>query len=577
MMVFDLVIKNGKVIDGTGALAYRADVGIVGDRIAAVGDLDAGDSPSIDASGRYISPGFIDTHSHADCSMFLYPDCESYLKQGITTFIGGQCGDSNAPIYSWWMRKYWEYDMWTDIDPFVFSPQTIQPVERVLRVVYEKTGLKVDWRTFSEYAEHVTRQGMGCNMITLAGHSQIRADVMGLSQHRRPDSEEMKRIKAHIDEAFAAGAWGLSTGRDYPPSAYADYDEIIELAEYVKGLGGCYFTHWRRTGPRMGTPERPDRLAGITEPLEVALATGIKTQISHLATGFEIYPEDPRIDVYAARVTLEHIDGYIARGADVAFDVIPGNSGGICTTPYLASLFMPWLKEAGSLGQFVKNIGASDYRKRLLSLLQAGEWYAVNPLACPSWDRKIYITESQRGIAGKNIREIAREAGRPSLETLFDLLSAEPRIRIMKYDKSDEEVRGLLSHPRGFVCTDTYATDLTGMYGNGMEVPEVLPHPHTYCAFPKYILKYGEGTFEESIHKLTGAPASFMGIKERGVLAEGNYADLLVIDRENLRTNESYIEPRVYPEGITHVIVNGKTTVTPAGFCGCRAGRILKK
>lgn len=577
MMAFDLVIKNGRVIDGTGSTAFRADVGITGDKISAVGVIDDDGSPSIDAEGRCLSPGFIDTHSHADCSMFLYPDCESYLRQGITTFIGGQCGDSNAPIFNWWMRKYWEYDMWNDIDPFVFSPKTIQPVERVLRTVYEKTGRRIEWRSFSEYAEHVAKQGLGCNMITLAGHSQIRADAMGLSQRRPPDGEEMKKIKAHIDEAFEAGVWGLSTGRDYPPSAYADFDEIVELAEYVRDLGGYYFTHWRRTGPRVGTPERPDRLAGITEPLEIALATGIKTQISHLATGFEIYPEDPRMDAYAARVTLEHIDGYIDRGADVAFDVIPGNSGGICTTPYLASLFMPWLKEAGSLAQFIKNLGARDYRERLLALLQAGEWYAVNPNVCPSWDLKIYITESSHVEAGMNIREIARAAGRSSLETVFDLLLAEPRIRIMKYDKSDEEVRGLLSHPRGFVCTDTYATDLNGMYGNGMEIPEVLPHPHTYCAFPKYILKYGAGTLEERIHKLTGAPASFMGIKGRGVIAEGNYADLLVIDCENLRTNENYIEPRVYPQGITHVIVNGREAVTPENAAVRRAGRILRK
>ena len=160
MMAFDLVIKNGRVIDGTGSHSFRADVGITGDKISTVGVIDDDGSPSIDAEGCCLSPGFIDTHSHADCSMFLYPDCESYLRQGITTFIGGQCGDSNAPIFNWWMRKYWEYDMWNDIDPFVFSPKTIQPVERVLRTLYEKTGRQIEWRSFSEYAEHVAKQGL---------------------------------------------------------------------------------------------------------------------------------------------------------------------------------------------------------------------------------------------------------------------------------------------------------------------------------------------------------------------------------------------------------------------------------
>ena len=577
-MSYDLVIKNGRIVDGTGAPPYIADVAVAGDRIARIGPTEAADGTLlIDAGGKYVVPGFIDPHSHADCSAFLYPDCESYLRQGITTFIGGQCGDSNAPIYTYWMRKYWEYDMWEDIDPFVYNPRTIQEVNRVIDVVQARTGHRIGWRSFAEYREVVEQVGIGCNMITLAGHSQIRADVMGFDQARPPSRDEMERIKGHVEEAMASGAWGISTGRDYPPSAYAAFDEICELAAYVERLGGCYFTHWRRTGPRIGTPKKPNKLEGIGEALEVALRTGVKTQISHLATGFEIYPEDPRMDACAAETTLAFIDEFVARGADAAFDVIPGTSGGIATHPYLASFLMPWVKQSGSLSHFARNLQARDYREMLVSILRRGEWYAINPIANPAWERKIFVTAGPGDCVGKSIGEIARLRARDPLETVMDLLAETPRIMVMKRDKSDAEIAGLLRHPRGFVCTDTYAFDLVGIYGHNGEFPELLPHPHTYCAFPKYILTYGMDTFEETIHKITGAPAAFLGIEGRGTIKEGHCADILVMDPDRLATNEDYIEPRRYPEGIDQVIVNGVVAVDPRGFTGKRPGRVLAR
>jgi N-acyl-D-aspartate/D-glutamate deacylase len=575
-MAFSVVIKSGSIVDGAGNEPYVADIGITGDKIAFIGQIDEEATHCIDARGKYVTPGFIDTHSHADCSVFLYPDCESYLRQGITTFIGGQCGDANAPIYKFWMRKYWEYDMWDDIDPFVYAPTTVQPVSRVLDVVRRKTGFQIEWRSLSEYARVLDRLGLGCNMIMLAGHSQIRADVMR-DAARRPDRDEMTRMKAHLDDAFEAGAWGFSTGRDYPPSAYADMTEILELAEYARGGGGYYFTHWRRTGPRLGTHKRANKLEGITEALDVALSTGIKTQISHLSTGYEIYPEDPQMDSYAAQRTLWHIDEYIDRGADVAFDVIPGTSGGIGINPYLASLLMPWVKQSGSLARFVKNLASGDYRARLLTLLRGGELYALNPLSNPSWDSKIYITSGPEGYVGKNIQSISKEKCLDPLEATLDLLIEAPRIMILRKDKSEEEVRGLLEHERGFVCTDTYAFDLRGIYGNDGEFPEMLPHPHTYCAFPKYILSCGNGKIEGTIRKITGAPAEFMGIKGRGAIRVGNYADLVVLDMKRLTTHESYIEPRVYPEGIDYVMVNGAAAVEGGKFTGMRSGLILKR
>lgn len=240
--MFDIVLKNGTIVDGTGKDAYVADIGINKDRIAFIGKIDQKEN-SYDLEGLTVVPGFIDTHSHADGSVYLYPDCESYIRQGITTFIGGNCGDTNAPIHNFWQRKYWEYDMWDDMDPFIFDSVTTQPLDRAIAVIEKKTGVKIDWRTMGEYFDTVRRKGLACNMISMVGHSQIRADVMGMDQKRNPTAKEMGEMKGLISEAMEAGCWGMSTGRDYPPSAYADVDEIVELMSFIKkkydGMYGC--------------------------------------------------------------------------------------------------------------------------------------------------------------------------------------------------------------------------------------------------------------------------------------------------------------------------------------------------
>jgi len=575
--MYTLVLKNGTIIDGTKKKAYKADIGIIGSKIVKIGSISQEEN-TIDIEGRYVTPGFIDTHSHADCSAFLYPDCQSYVRQGITTFIGGQCGDSNAPINNYWMRKYWEYDMWNDIDPFIYYPQTVQPVNKVLSVIKNKTGEAVEWKSFGEYLKIIEKKGIACNMITLVGHSQIRADVMGLEYMREPTGAEMAKMEEHLEEAMGSGAWGLSTGRDYPPSASAEKHEIVELVNQVKELGGYYFTHWRRTGLRVPDSARPNKLDGIIEALDIALETGVKTEISHLTSGFEIYPENPEMDRYASEVTLKIIDSYIERGADVAFDIIPGVSGGICINPYLASYFTPWIKQSSSIGQFITNLGARDYASRLVKLLKSGEWYPISSKSDPWWQNKIFITKSKtEGYIDKSINDIALEKNTGPFETILELLLEDPFIMVRRVGKSEEEFKTLLKHDRASVCTDTYAFDLVGLYGNETEIAELLPHPHTYCAFPKYILQYGMDTVEETIWKITGFPADFLNIKHRGKILENNYADIVVLDMDNLKTNESYIEPRVYPEGIEYVIINGQIAVDKKGFTGIRAGKILKK
>ncbi|NLM44874.1 MAG: hypothetical protein GX201_12835, partial [Clostridiales bacterium] len=253
-------------------------------------------------------------------------------------------------------------------------------------------------------------------------------------------------------------------------------------------------------------------------------------------------------------------------------------SGGICINPYLASYFTPWIKQSGSMNQFITNLKARDYRNKLVRFLKDGQWYALSSKSDPFWPNKMFITKSAiKSLVGGSIYDIALDKKIEPTEAIMELLLADPFIMVRRDGKSEEEFKTLLKHERASVCTDTYAFDLVGLYGNGAEIPELLPHPHTYCAFPKYILQYGMDTIEETIWKITGFPADFMGIKGRGKILENNYADLVVLDMDNLKTNENYIEPRVYPEGIDYVIVNGKLAADNKGCTGIRAGKILKK
>lgn len=577
--MFDLVLKNGNIVDGTGKETYKADIGIIDDKIIKIGQLDISNSKKIiDVSDKYVTPGFIDMHSHADCSAFLFPDCESYVRQGITTFVGGNCGDSNAPLNNFWMRKFWEYDMWNDIDPYIFYPETIQPVEKVKKIVLEKTGIEVDWKTFGDYLNKIEKIGISVNMISLLGHSQLRADVMGKNSNRKPTREEMREMKVHITEAMESGAWGISFGRDYPPSAYADESEIIELLDQVKGYDGFYSIHWKRTGIRKDLAIRPNKLEGIEEALRIAMKAGIKVQISHLDSGYGIYPSNPQIEKIAAQETLRVLDKYIDKGVDVAFDVIPGTSGGIIHVPYLIGNFIPWVKQSGSIKQFLKNLMAKDYRNSLINTINTGKWYSINPNIDPEWDKKIVITKClNTNYFNKSINKIAKEKAINSVEVIFEILSEDPKTMIRKYGKSKEVIHELIKHRKATVCTDTYAFDKKGIYGLEGEVPEFLPHPHTYCAFPKYILEFGMNNIENTIKKITGFPAGFLGLTDRGVIKEQAYADIVVLNLNKLKTNENYIEPRNFPEGIDYVFVNGKTSVDKNKYTGKRAGELLKK
>lgn len=576
----DIIIKKGNVVDGTGKDMYKADIGIKDERIIHIGDLEGWTAEKvIEAEGMIVSPGFIDVHSHGEATVLLFPEAQSALGQGITTIVGGNCGISPAPLKDYWLMAFWEFDFWNEVEPYTFYEDPIKPIDKVKKVLNERFDLDVDWQTFGEFLEKVESRGTSANIVPLVGHGQIRAQVMGKDSSRLATSEEIDRMKDFVREAMESGAYGMSTGLDYAPGAYANTEELIDLAKVVKQYDGIYATHWRRTGVRRGTPKRPKKIKGVEEAVEIGKKADIKVQISHLITGYEIYPEPPAaLQRASAQATLDVIDQAVNDGVDVAFDVIPNTSGGIGVAPYLITAFLPWVRQAGSIDQFVTNLKAHDYRAYIKEFITSGKWYSINPKVNPDWDKSITVCRSINKLyQGKSIGEIADGKGIDALDLLFELLAEDPYVQVKASMMSDEGVKVFLKHHRSMVCTDAFFFDDKGVWGQTTEIPRILPHPNTYCAFVRYLLNYGEDRLEDKIRRITGFPADWFELVDRGYIKEGAYADVCVFDLNGLETNENHIEPRNYPDGIKHVIVNGKLVIKDGKHTGALPGKILRK
>ena len=540
-MHFDLILANGTVLDGSGSNGINADIGVNGDRITAVGNLAAASaSRTLDCADKIVAPGFIDMHSHAD---WVIPQSDHgavlapLLEQGITTVVAGNCGCSPAP--------------------FVEGNRRLLPL--IGRMLHDH-DLDYRWRGMGEFLGDLERQGVALNVAQLAGHGTIRAAVKGMSSDPASPAEIAAMadlLRAALDE----GAIGFSTGLGYAPGVFATTDELVGVTAPLRERNGVYTSHARSyiALGRLDDPaQMPSNLHALDETATVFRAHGVKVQHSHLIfVGDQTWPTTDR--------ALEHLDRLIDdEGVDIACDAFPYVGGNTTLVVFMP----PW-----TLNDLRTAVNDPEQRQRAAATLN---W--VLPTLGMRWEDTQILwvpRREQSHYEGRTIADVARERGTDPTETYLDLvgeLGSQTRIMNWNYSGRDEEeasLRKVLAHSRTCFETDTILT------GNGVD------NPASYGTFPRllgrYVRELGLMSLQEAVRRMTGFSADRMGIRDRGRLAKGLAADLVVFDSATVGDNATRREPNRSPSGIDWVVLNGEVVVEHGRFDRTRhAGRVLR-
>ena len=528
--MYDLLLRGGHVVDGTGRAAFRADVGVSGDRITMV-DLPAGPVEACrieDIAGEVVAPGIIDIHTHSDFTMLEARDGHSVVRQGITTEVVGNCGQSYAPI--------------TALNEEVIAQRSLswQP------------GVAVDWRTVGEYLDRV-REGNATNSYFLVGHSAIRSGAIGFDDRpAKPDEiAEMSRL---VESALEEGARGLSFGLEYPPVRTATTEELLALSTVVGSKGGFLSCHMRNRDENF---ERATR-----EILEVARCSGVRLQLSHL-TAKPGHPDG------AWERVMEAIEAARDDGVDVAADVYPYGTG-----PGFATAFLPaWAIEGGP-DATLRRLRDPATRAQLMTDNDRYWRFA----AAGAWDRiTLVYSAAHPNWVGERIDVLGERQGVPPYEVILRLFEDEGAgmggITLNGLIFPEDHVRECMTHPLFSIGSDGWRGTRDG--GEG----EVARHPNCWGWVPlvlgDYVRDLGVLSLEEAMWKMTGYPAERLGLDDRGTVEVGRHADLMVFNPETVGTSSSYEHPAVRPTGISRVYVNGRAAVSDGELTGRLAGRVL--
>lgn len=520
----DVIIRNVDILDGSGAAAVRGDVGLQGDRIVAIGDLSAAsadmviDGSSLDGSSLVAAPGFIDMHSHSDYTLPINPLAESKIRQGVTTEVIGMCGGSPAPL-----------DDTTRARLFKSRPEL--PWDR--------------WTTFGEYLGYLRDQGTSVNVVPFVGHGTVRALALGL-EDRPATADEMAVMKRLIAQAMDEGAWGLSSGLIYPPSVYASTDELVKLSCVPAGCGGSYFSHIRGEGQTL--------LQAVEEAISIGERAGLPVQIAHFkASGPEHWHALPQ--------ALALCDRARARGVDVAADRYPY----IASSTSLSASLPHWAHDGG-LEALLARLAQPDERRRILAdpHTRSQHWDKVviaHSPGYPEWE-------------GLNVAEIAAQNSASPTEMALDmLLEAKGRISVIHFSMSEDNLQTVLRHPAVMIGSDGSARAPYGPLGEGKA------HPRNYGTFPRVLGRYarelGVLSLPEAVRKITGLPAGRLGLSDRGRLAIGMRADVVLFNSETVCDRATFADPYQYPQGIDYVFVNGQMVISPQGHTGALPGQVL--
>ena len=593
---YDIIIKDAQIIDGSGKKAYKGSIGVKGDKIAALGEVKGDAVKTVDAKGLYASPGWIDAHSHGDTTLLFFPKAESYIMQGVTSFVGGQCGGSAGPYSEWMNLPGISAQYIDDLEPHKYYPKnSLFPKEQVNEIMDKYFGWTIDWETLGGWFKKVEEVGVSMNAVPLVGQGTVRYAVMGNDYKRHSTNEELNDMKVLIKQAMDEGAIGLSSGLDYDPGVQAHMDEINECVSVLKDYpNAVYAPHWRRTGRRRQVKfgdTRSNKIDGLLESINTCRVTGVPTNIAHLTPGWRLTPEgNDYLEEHNIRATLKFFDEAIDEGMDLTFDSMPWFlRAGFDVMPYLSSILNPWLKECGSREKFAEWLKVTDYREEIIEALKNGKWYirlAYNPNTNPQWAENIWISgHKDASLVGKNLAMITAERDTDKINTWFDLICEDPDAMAYAAGTADtgnfpwKPYRALMfQHKAGSLSLDQAVFDTECK----MERPPYRrPGRNAFGAFPGFINKMVKDinvfTIEEAIYKMSTAAAEHHNLKGLGTITQGSYADITVFDYDNLEVVGTPVEPSQHPNGIEYVIVNGVTVVEKGKHTGATPGRIVKR
>jgi N-acyl-D-aspartate/D-glutamate deacylase len=525
---YDLLIRNGKVVDGSGNPWFHGDVAVRGDRVVAVGRVPPGKARrEIDAKGLVVAPGFIDMHSHSDYVLLEDGDAQSKIRQGVTTEVIGE-GQSAGPYKG----------------KLTARRATVG-------------GKEVTWTTLGGYFDTLEKGGTAVNVASYVGADNVWQGVMGTS-HARPSAEQLGKMKELVEEAMKDGAFGLSTMLAMPPGSLATTDDLVELCKVVARHGGIYSTHNRNEGTEVH--------AAVKEAIAIGERAGVPVDVIHLKIA------DQKLWGRMNEV-VALIDGARKRGVNVQANVYPYTRG----NNNLASIVPPWAHEGGT-ARMLERLKDPKQRERMKKDIREGipGWYNHFTAVGGDWERM--LVSGKGAYEGLTMdRVLANRKGRPpdDLDGLFDVLIEEGgSVPAVYAHHTEKDMQLALKQPWCSIGSDGSALAAEGPLRRGN------PHPRSFGTFPRvlgvYVRELKVLTLEDAVRKMTSLNAAKLGIADRGLLRAGNFADLTLFDPERVIDHATYEKPFQYGEGIAYVIVNGKVVLDQGKHTGARPGRALR-
>ena len=522
--MYNIIIRNGTVVDGTGKEKYLADVAVKDGKIAKIGKMKwVRGKKEIDATGKIVSPGFIDIHNHSDSywRLFLGPQLASLVHQGITTIIGGNCGASIAPLSSGKIIE--SVQKWADIKE-----------------------VNVNWLSMGEFREEMSKRKLGLNFATLVGHGTLRRGIVG-DEMRRLAKNELEIFKNTLERSLEDGALGFSAGLAYSHERDAKWDELEAMLEVVARYGKIFSLHLRDEGK--------DIISAISEAVDLAKESGATLQISHFKVmGERNWP--------LAEKALCKIEEAQKSGIDVSFDIYPYTQTGSVLYLYLPA----WAAEGGKK-MLLRRLKEKHLREKIVSEMKEIHEYQYEKAI-------VAISSLDKNLPERRISKIAEARGISAEEVIVDLLIAsEGRVITLLDCLGEENVKKAIAHPLAIIASDGAGYDIAHK-----DTGEIV-HPRCFGTFPRVLGKYVREekllTLEEAVKKMTSMPAKKMGLADRGILRKDSIADIVIFDSEKIIDKSTVEEPYQYSQGVSEVIVNGKMVLDKSELTGEMVGKFI--